>query len=56
MGPLSAVQQQAMYQVKVARIAMDMMKSIGEQTVALIQNSPPPVGLQGQGSVVNTYA
>jgi hypothetical protein len=51
------------YAVRVARVAQDVEKSVGAGMVQLIEQSgevapppAPPVGPDGQGAVVNTYA
>lgn len=43
--------------VRVQKLAQDQQKREGEQAVQLIeQSSPPPVGPNGQGAHINTYA
>jgi hypothetical protein len=42
--------------VRVQKLAQDQQKREGEQAVQLIEEATPPVGPQGQGSHVNTYA
>ncbi|HMG53126.1 MAG TPA: hypothetical protein VK601_06585 [Kofleriaceae bacterium] len=38
------------------KIAQDQMKQDGTGTVTLIEGAAPPVGPEGQGAHVNTYA
>jgi hypothetical protein len=44
------------YSVRTMKIAQDAAKAEGEGAVALIENSMPPVGANGQGARINTYA
>jgi len=45
------------YGVRVQKLAQDQAKQEGKQAVALIERSGlPPVGPDGQGANVNTYA
>ena len=44
------------YSVRTMKIAQDAAKAEGEGAVALIENSTPPVGANGEGSRINTYA
>ncbi len=45
------------YAVRVQKLAQDQQKVEGAMTVDLInQSSPPPVGANGEGTHVNTYA
>lgn len=46
------------YAVRVQKLAQDQQKAEGAQTVALIEQSSatPPVGSNGEGTHVNTYA
>lgn len=44
------------YAVRVQKIAQDQMKQDGTGTVTLIEGAAPPVGPEGQGAHVNTYA
>jgi len=53
----SAVQQ--VYAVRVEKLAQSSAKQQGEAAVALIEGAaptPPPVGANGEGSRINTYA
>lgn len=43
--------------IRVQRMAQDQQKREGTQVVQLIeQANPPPVGPNGEGSFINTYA
>lgn len=42
--------------VRVQKLAQDQQKREGEQAVQLIEQSSPPVGPNGQGTHINTYA
>lgn len=43
--------------LRVQKLAQDQEKREGEQAVALIeQSAPPPVGPNGEGTHINTYA
>ena len=43
--------------VRVARIAQDAAMTEGEAAVKLIEDAkPPPMGVNGEGAHVNTYA
>jgi len=44
------------YAVAVAKLSQDQQKREGAQAVALIQEAAPPVGPDGEGTHVNTYA
>jgi hypothetical protein len=45
------------YAVRCEKLAQDAVRAEGEAAVELIDAaSPPPVGAEGQGSHVNTYA
>ena len=45
------------YAVRVEKIAQAATKAQGEGAVALIEGAkPPPVGPNGEGSRINTYA
>jgi len=44
------------FAVRVQKLAQDQQKREGEQAVALIEQSTPPVGANGEGGRVNTYA
>lgn len=48
------------YGARVQKLAQNVAKAEGEGAVALIEGAasaaPPPVGLHGQGTHVNTYA
>jgi hypothetical protein len=45
------------YAVRVEKVAQDQAKRTGEQAVALIEGAAaPPVGPNGEGAHVNTYA
>jgi len=47
------------YAVRVAKLAQDVAKQEGEAAVSLIEdagNHAPPVGPNGEGSVINTTA
>lgn len=45
------------YAVRVEKVAQDQAKRTGEQAVALIEGAAaPPVGPNGEGTHVNTYA
>ena len=44
------------YAVAAAKIAQNQMKQQGEGAVELIQSAGPPVGPNGEGTHVNTYA
>jgi hypothetical protein len=45
------------YAVRVEKLAQNAMKTQGEGVVALIEGAkPPPVGANGEGSRINTYA
>jgi hypothetical protein len=42
--------------VRVEKIAQDQAKREGNQVVELIEQATPPVGPNGEGTHVNTYA
>ncbi|MBC7973561.1 MAG: hypothetical protein H7138_01155 [Myxococcales bacterium] len=42
--------------VRVQKLAQDQQKREGQQAVQLIEQSSPPVGPNGEGSNINTYA
>jgi hypothetical protein len=42
--------------LRVEKLAQDQQKLEGTQVVSLIEQSSPPVGPNGEGSHVNTYA
>ena len=42
--------------VRVQKIAQDEVKQEANQVVALIEQATPPIGPNGEGSHVNTYA
>ena len=42
--------------VRVEKLAQDQAKQESNQIVALIEQSAPPIGPNGEGSHVNTYA
>jgi len=42
--------------VRVEKLAQDQAKQEGNQVVALIEQATPPVGPNGEGAHVNTYA
>jgi hypothetical protein len=42
--------------VRVQKLAQDQEKREGQQAVELIEQSSPPVGPNGEGTHVNTYA
>jgi hypothetical protein len=42
--------------VRVAKIAQDQAKREGFQVVSLIEQATPPIGPNGEGAHVNTYA
>ena len=42
--------------VRVQKIAQDEAKQEANQVVALIEQATPPIGPNGEGSHVNTYA
>jgi hypothetical protein len=44
------------FAVRVQKLAQDQQKREGEQAVTLIEQSTPPVGPNGEGAHVNTYA
>jgi hypothetical protein len=44
------------FAVRVQKLAQDQEKQDGEQAVALIEQSGPHVGPNGEGSHINTYA
>ena len=44
------------YAVRVQKLAQDQQKREGEQAVAMIEQSASPVGPNGEGSHINTYA
>lgn len=44
------------YAVAVQKIAQDQEKQDGRQAVDLIEGASPPVGPNGEGAHVNTYA
>lgn len=47
----------SVYSVRVEKLAQDQQKIEGEAAIQLIEGaSPPPVGPQGQGTHVNTFA
>jgi hypothetical protein len=48
----------AAYTVQIQKIAQDQQRETGEAAVALIAGArqPPPPGLDGQGTHINTYA
>ena len=53
----TAVQQ--VYAVRVEKLAQNATKAQGQAAVALIEGAtqtPPPVGQNGEGSRINTYA
>ncbi|HEY4180234.1 MAG TPA: hypothetical protein VGM90_25500 [Kofleriaceae bacterium] len=57
LGSMSSVQQA--YTVKAAKMSLDATKAQGQAAVALIQSAaqtPPPVGPNGEGARINTYA
>lgn len=57
MDVTSAGRVDSVYAVKVEKMAQDAAKVEGEGAVALIEGAkPPPVGPEGQGTHVNTYA
>lgn len=57
MDVTSAGRVDSVYAVKVEKMAQDAAKVEGEGAVALIEGAkPPPVGPDGQGTHVNTYA
>lgn len=54
-GSLGAVAS-AMYATSVQKLMQDQAKLQGDAAVKLIEQAPPPPGLEGQGSHVNRYA
>lgn len=42
--------------VRVEKLAQDQAKLESRQVVHLIEQAAPPIGLQGEGTHVNTYA
>lgn len=55
LSSMSGVQQA--YTVKAAKLQMDAAKLQGQGAVKLIEAAtPPPVGPNGEGSRINTYA
>lgn len=46
------------YAVRMEKLSQNAMKAAGEGAVALIEGAkpPPPVGPNGEGSRINTYA
>jgi hypothetical protein len=44
------------YALRVEKLAQDQQKQEGFQIVALIEQSRPPLGPNGEGAHVNTYA
>lgn len=44
------------YAVSVQKVAQDQAKRDGEGAVALIESAAPPVGPNGEGTHINTYA
>jgi hypothetical protein len=53
--PVAGVDPSNPYAIAVQKLAQNQAKQEGEQAVALIQNSAPPVGPNGEGSHINTY-
>lgn len=54
---ISGVDPQGGYAIRVQKLAQDQQKVEGAQAVELIeQSAPPPVGANGEGSHINTYA
>ena len=44
------------YAIAVQKLSQDQQKREGEQAVELIEGAAPPVGPNGEGTHVNTYA
>lgn len=44
------------YAIRVQKLAQDQEKREGQQAVELIEKSRPPVGPNGEGTHINTYA
>jgi hypothetical protein len=42
--------------VRVEKLAQDQQKREGTQVVELIEQAAPPIGPNGEGSHINTYA
>lgn len=54
---ISGVDPQGEYAIRVQKLAQNQQKQEGAQAVRLIEeSSPPPVGANGEGSHINTYA
>ena len=56
-GPNAIGQIGQVYAVRVEKLAQNIQKAQGEAAVQLIQEAgqPPPPGLNGEGSRINTY-
>jgi hypothetical protein len=54
--PVAGIDGSNQYAIAVQKIAQDQLKRDGQQVVTLIQNAAPPVGANGEGRHINTYA